>query len=306
MQKGQRTAAGRIFARYSSLPARIGAAFAAWPDGGLETLKSLVASHPHSALAELHLGYAYLWSGRNADAVLAWRQAVKVDPDSSAAVSAGDFVLSRIRSRPPVHRHDDPAAQGSRLAAAAAGADARSRAPPRAPMPNAKVLYGVALWHLQRPLSAERQFQAAAALAPNDPMARTAAAVGAFSKARPVLAFSKLGPLTGQFPRSALVRFHLGVLLLWSREVAKAREAACAHGEARTGLALRSAGKKTAYSPCSHWDQEWKMMSRTAHGATSDPHGTVRHPKKACTTWYSTTRVVGMTQVGGASECSRG
>ena len=86
------------------------------------------------------------------------------------------------------------------------------------------MLYGVALWHLQRPLSAERQFQAAAALAPNDPMARTAAAVGAFSKARPVLAFSKLGPLTGQFPRSALVRFHLGVLLLWSREVAKARK----------------------------------------------------------------------------------
>ena len=221
--KGQRTAAGRIFARYSSLPARIGAAFAAWPDGGLETLKSLVASHPHSALAELHLGYAYLWSGRNADAVRAWRRALKVDPDSSAAVSAGDFVYPGFAPglpfivttlQPPKEVASLPPPQElSALARAAAGPDA-----------NAKLLYGVALWHLQRPLSAERQFQAAAALAPNDPMARTAAAVGAFSKARPVLAFSKLGPLTGQFPRSALVRFHLGVLLLWSREVAKARK----------------------------------------------------------------------------------
>jgi hypothetical protein len=54
-------------------------------------------------------------------------------------------------------------------------------------------------------------------------MALTAAAVGAFSKARPVLAFSKLGPLTGRFPRSAVIHFHLGVLLLWSQELAKAR-----------------------------------------------------------------------------------
>jgi Flp pilus assembly protein TadD len=85
------------------------------------------------------------------------------------------------------------------------------------------VLYGVALWNLRRPISAERQFRAAAALAPNDPMAQTAAAVGAFSKARPVLAFSKLGPLTGRFPRAAVVRLHLGILLLWSKELGKAR-----------------------------------------------------------------------------------
>jgi tetratricopeptide (TPR) repeat protein len=89
---------------------------------------------------------------------------------------------------------------------------------------NAKVLYGVALWNLRRPLSAERAFRAAAALAPNDPMALTAAAVGSYSKANPVLAFSQLGPLTGRFPRAGVVRFHLGVLLLWSSELAKARK----------------------------------------------------------------------------------
>ena len=65
-------------------------------------------------------------------------------------------------------------------------------------------------------------FEAAAKLAPHDPLARTAAAVGAFTKANPVKAFSRLGPLTGVFPRSAAVRFHLGLLLLWSGEQRKA------------------------------------------------------------------------------------
>src|SRR5438128_2739736 len=53
--KGRRAAADRIFARYSSLPARIGAAFAGWPGRGLDTMKQLVARNPHSGLAELHL-----------------------------------------------------------------------------------------------------------------------------------------------------------------------------------------------------------------------------------------------------------
>jgi tetratricopeptide (TPR) repeat protein len=220
--KGHRAAAGAIFKRYDSLPARIGAAFAAWPDSGLDTLKSLVASNPSSALAELHLGYAYLWSGRNADAVGAWRQAVKVEPDSSAAVSAADLLHpSFLPGLPYIVTTLEPPARVTKLPAAqelAALAKAAAR-----PDADAKLLYGVALWNLRLPLSAERQFRAAAVLAPDDPTALTAAAVGAFSKARPVLAFSKLGPLTGRFPRSAVVRFHLAVLLLWSRELAKAR-----------------------------------------------------------------------------------
>jgi tetratricopeptide (TPR) repeat protein len=222
-RNGHRKQAGKIFARYHSLSAQIGAAFAAWPDGGLDTLKRLVASHPRSALAELHLGYADYWSGRNADALKAWRRAVTVEPDSTSAVSASDvlhpsfipglpYLVTTLR--PPADVASLPPVQELRaLQRAAARRDA-----------NAKVLYGVALWNLRRPLSAEREFRAAAALAPNDPMALTAAAVGSFSKARPVLAFSQLGPLTGRFPRAGVVRFHLGVLLLWTRELAKARK----------------------------------------------------------------------------------
>jgi tetratricopeptide (TPR) repeat protein len=222
-RNGRRQEAGRIFARYDSLPAQIGAAFAAWPEGrGLDTMKRLVASHSHSALAELHLGWAFYWSGRVRDAVKAWEQAVRVEPDSSSAVSAGDvlhpndppglpYIVTTLQAPPGVASL--PAEQELRaLERAAARADA-----------NAKVLYGVALWNLRRPLSAEREFRAAAALAPNDPMVLTAAAVGAFSKARPVRAFSQLGPLTGRFPRAGVVRFHLGVLLLWTHQLPKAR-----------------------------------------------------------------------------------
>ena len=218
----QRAAAGRIFARYHSLDAQIGSAFAAWPHGGLDALKALVASNPGSALAELHLGYAYLWSGRNADALGAWRQAAKVEPDSSAAVSASDLLHPGfVPGLPPIITTLQPPEAVMALAPPQEIA-ALKRAAGR-PDANAKIVYGVALWNLRRPVSAERQFRAAAALAPNDPMALTAAAVGSFSKARPVLAFSRLGPLTGRFPRSSLVRFHLGVLLIWSQEVAKAR-----------------------------------------------------------------------------------
>jgi hypothetical protein len=86
---------------------------------------------------------------------------------------------------------------------------------------DAKLRYGLLLWQLWHRVSAERQFDAAARLAPRDPVARTAAAVGAFTKRAPVRAFGRLGPLTGAFPRSAVVRFHLGLLLVWSRQPAK-------------------------------------------------------------------------------------
>jgi Flp pilus assembly protein TadD len=51
---------------------------------------------------------------------------------------------------------------------------------------------------------------------------RTAAAVARFSKASPTRAFGKLGPLTAVFPHSPVVELHLGVLLIYIGENAKA------------------------------------------------------------------------------------
>jgi tetratricopeptide (TPR) repeat protein len=201
-------AAAAVFDRYDSLEAQIGAAFAAWPGHGLDTLKRLVASHPSSALAELHLGLAFYWSGRNADAVGAWRRAVAVGPDTPYALSAASFLHPEMPPLPvPIFLPSSPAPGVPSVPVLARLARGRNVA--------ARLYYGVALQQLGHAVSAEREFAAAAALAPDDPEALTAAAFGRFTKDHPERAFSRLGPLARRFPKAAVVRFHLGYLLVW-------------------------------------------------------------------------------------------
>ena len=217
LKKGERKPAAAIFARYHSLQAQIGSAFAAWPGHGLDELKRLVASHPGSPVALLHLGYAYYWSGRVADAVSTEERVAADFPDAPESVQAENILYPRmVPDLPPIvvmaalPSAPSRAAQLRILARAAARPDAQ-----------AKLRYGLALWRLWRRVSAEHQLEAAAKLAPGDAMIRTAAAVGAFTKGNPVRAFGRLGPLTGEFPKAAVVRFHLGLLLLWTRQLAK-------------------------------------------------------------------------------------
>jgi Flp pilus assembly protein TadD len=216
--------AARIFARYGSLEAQVGSAVAAWPDGTVARLQQLTGEHPRSSLVALHLGFALYWARRNEEAVAAWRVAARLQPDTPYAVRAGDFLHAqdfapglprfvpsfappiRIRLLPPQRK-----LAALRRAAENDGA-------------HAKILYGSALQRLGRPISAERQFAAAARVAPGDPEARTAAAVGLFDKSDPSRAFGRLGPLTRVFPRAQTVRFHLGLLLVWSAQVKAARK----------------------------------------------------------------------------------
>ena len=234
LAKGRPAKALAIFDRYHSLDAQIGSAFARWPDGGLDTLKRLVASHPASAAAQLHLGWALLWSGRTADAAAQFERVDREFPDAPEAATAEDVLYPRMAPNLPyivlglaLPPAPTAAAQFRLLARAAPGGGA-----------DAKLRYGLALWSLRRRVSAEREFQAAAKLAPKSPVARTAAAVGAFTKRSPVRAFGLLGPLTGVFPRAAVVRLHLGILLLWTGRIAKAKKE------------LRSA---VLYEPGSSW-----------------------------------------------------
>jgi hypothetical protein len=189
-------------------------------------VQRIAATHPASSVALLHLGIADYWAGQNADAVAAWEETARIGADSPYGVKAEDFLhpgpkSARMLPGLPylVLDFGAPPAIGKLPAAKQLAALARAAAKPD---PRAKLLYGSALWGLERPLSAERELAAAAKLAPHDPVARTAAAVGLFTKANPVQAFSRLGPLTGVFPRAAVVRFHLGLLLLWSGERQKA------------------------------------------------------------------------------------
>ena len=220
--RGDRAAAGRLLAGDSSLGARVGAALARWPRGTITELDGLAHAHPRSAFVRLHLGLALTWERRDSEARQAWRAAERVGPDSPSAVRAESLLHPEFAPGRPVfvpsfnpasNFPDSPQAQLALLARAARRPDWRG-----------KILYGVALQRLGRPVSAERQFAAAAALAPREPEARVAAAVGLFDKEQPSLAFSQLGPLAKTFPHAQTVRFHLGLLLLWIGQVRTAKQ----------------------------------------------------------------------------------
>jgi tetratricopeptide (TPR) repeat protein len=177
---------------------------------------------PRSGAVQFHLGLARFWSGDANGAVEAWRAARTSAPDTAFGVRAGDLLFRRF---PPGLPTFVPSFRGPR--------DVRSLEPPqqlaalarmaRRQDARAKVLYGVALQRLDRPLSARRQFTAAAALAPRDADAQVADAVGRFDKEHPERAFSRLGPLARRFPQAGTVRFHLGLLLLWLGDIEEAK-----------------------------------------------------------------------------------
>ena len=205
-----------------SVEAAVGAAVAAWPDGTLERLRELEATHPDSALVHLHLGLVLYADGKQDEATVEWQQAVEVEPDSQSAVRAGDLLHPDMAPglpsfftaiEPPAELTGKTAQEQLDILEAAArrgGADEW-------------ILYGTALQRVGKPLSARAAFDHALELAPDRLDAQVAAAVGHFDKDDPSAAFSRLGPLARDNPDSALVRFHLGVLLLWIRDLQDAR-----------------------------------------------------------------------------------
>ncbi len=216
-QRGELAEAGRLFARHDSAEARVGLAFASWPD----TLPRLRALPRDRAVVRLHRGVAFAALNDEAQARAELRAAARVEPDTPYAVRASDFLHPRFAPGLPLFVPEAPFPQ--RLAAleppqqfAAVEAEASRSV-------EATLRHGTALQQLGRPVSARRAFDDALRRAPADPEALTAAAVSRFEKSRPALAFGRLGPLTRRFPRAQTVRFHLGVLLLWIGDVAGAR-----------------------------------------------------------------------------------
>jgi Flp pilus assembly protein TadD len=229
----QHAAAGRIFARYDSPAARIGAAFSAWPGSGLATLERLALERPRDSLVLLHLGFADLWAGRGQEATAAWRKAAGAQPDSSSSQRADDALHPNFPPGQPFFVPSFPPPVGLAALSPPAQFVALARDAQR-PNAHAKLLYGLALQRLGRRLSARRQYDAAAKLAPQDPEALVAAAVARFDKSRPAAAFSRLGPLTQRFPKASTVRFHLGLLLLW---LARAQPGSVEEGKRQLRLA---------------------------------------------------------------------
>jgi tetratricopeptide (TPR) repeat protein len=220
-QRGDVAAAASLFARYDSLEAKVGAAFASWPESSLDRLEQLAKLYPEIAVVQLHLGLARLWANEG-DPVAAWRATIEAEPDTPYAIVAGNLLhpqlprglpafipsfaaSSRITQLPP-----DRQLEALRRAAESGGFRER-------------LLYGVGLQRVGRPVSASRVFTLAARRTPGEVEAHVADAVGRFDKDAPESAFGRLGPLTRTYPNEPSVRFHLGVLLLWTGRVEAAQ-----------------------------------------------------------------------------------
>jgi tetratricopeptide (TPR) repeat protein len=215
--RGRLDQAEPLFAKHESLEAKVGAAFASWPAGTYDRLEQLAKLYPETAVVQLHLGLARLWAQRG-DPVAAWRAAIEAEPDTPYAILAGNLLHSKVPrglpafvpsfSAPPEVTKLAPARQLEALRRRAARGGVREQ-----------LLYGVGLQRVGMPVSAAAAFDEAARRAPRNAEARVAAAVGKFDKDEPALAFGNLGPLTRAFPNEPTVRFHLGVLLLWTGRV---------------------------------------------------------------------------------------
>jgi tetratricopeptide (TPR) repeat protein len=245
-EQGRRRQAAAIFARSDSLEAKLGLAFARWP-GTLERVEQLGALFPRSALAQLHVGVARVWAGR-AGATEAWREARDAEPDTLYSVRASSFLHPKFAPDLPVFVPEapfppelaelPPARQLERLRDGARSFTGRKGLAWR-------LHYGIALQRLGRPVSARRVYEEAAKRYPAEPEALAAAAVARFAKERPEAAFSRLGPLSGRFPRAATVRFHLGLLLLWSSQVDEAkRQLRLAEDAGATGSRLAGQARR--------------------------------------------------------------
>lgn len=227
LERGNRLQARRRFeellaANPESVEAAVGAAIASWPDRTLDRLRRLVAGHPDSGVARLHLGFALLASGDESKAAREWVEAERRDPDSPAALRAEDLRHPRMApGRPPFvaafrgptglrgRSPEDQLTELERRAERGGVAD--------------QLLLGTAYQRVGRPVSAERAFNRAVELAPRDLRARVAVAVGSFDKDDPSRTFSRLGPLARRPGGAALVRYHLGLCLSWLGAVEEAK-----------------------------------------------------------------------------------
>lgn len=219
---GKHGEAARIFDSYRSAEARVGAALSAWP-GGFAQLAALARNRPRSAVTQLNYGLGLYWRGNVPAAKAAWRTVRGAHPDTAYAERAEDLLFPNFPRGVPtfVPSFASPAAL-DRLSPPKQLAYLKRLATTDGE--RGKLLYGVALQRLGRRVSALREFEQAAALAPNDSEPQVAAALGRFDKADPSRAFSRLGPLARRYPKSQTVRFHLGLALLWLAQVNQARK----------------------------------------------------------------------------------
>ena len=234
--RGDLTSAAALFAKHDSLEAKVGAALASWPEGSRDRLEQLAKLFPDAAVVQLHLGLARLWTNEG-DPVAAWRAALEAEPDTPYAIVAGNLLHPDLPrglpafipsfSAPTAITKLPPARQLEALRIAARHGGLREQ-----------LLYGVGLQRVGRPVSAARVFERASRRYPDEVEAQVAGAVGQFDKDAPERAFARLGPLSQTYGDEPTVRFHLGVLLLWTGRIKPAERQFRLAAQAKPGSPL--------------------------------------------------------------------
>jgi hypothetical protein len=190
------------------LPGDIGkqieTAFRNWPHGSISTMQRLGLQHlggatpkerRQSAIVQYYRGIALFWAGYPDDASQALERAKKLGTNTMLHNQADAFLHgSFYNNGPPFYPVFTPSG------------------------PNKLLELGSRLQLQGHQVSAERIFQKAVRQQPNNVEARVGAAVALFDEDNPTPAFSHLGPLTTEFPRSQVVRYYLGWLLVWTAQ----------------------------------------------------------------------------------------
>ncbi len=179
---------------------KIEAAFRSWPNGSIGAMQQLGLAYSKNAIVQYYRGLALLWAGYPSDAETALESAKKLGRNTIIQGKA-DNLLHPSFYQP------------------SSGPSYPVFIPTR---PNTLLSRGSRLQAQGHQVSAERLYQQAARLAPNDDEAQVAAAVGLFDEDNLTPSFSRLGPLTQRFPKSQSVRYYLGLLLAWTSQGSEA------------------------------------------------------------------------------------
>ena len=182
--------------------------------GAAATLADLRALPQGDPVVSLHLGLAELWSGEQAAGVAELKRTRSLDRYGFYGTLADDALHTEQRSGYPLYiaPPGTPAGDVKQLRRLAAR------------QPNRSDVWLALAYQLQRTDHVEAIADARKALEldPTGVSPRVAVAVLAYSKDDPSAAFAVLGPLTQQASDTTEIRFHLGELLYWLKQVTDA------------------------------------------------------------------------------------
>ncbi len=189
-----------------SVGAEIVAAFSEWPHGSIDAIQRLglqhaggktVAARRTSSLVQYYRGVALLWAGYPRDAEAALQLAKKL----------GTNTIIHNRADNLLHPNFFQETTGG------------PGYPVFIPIDSDQLLArGSQQQEEGHQVSAEALYARAVKLHPESVDAKVAAAVGLFDEDNLTPSFSRLGPLSKQYPSSQIVHYYLALLLAWTSQ----------------------------------------------------------------------------------------